>query len=161
MKGVHGVFHLAGCVIHSRYNPKILYDTNVLGTLQVMEAASKNKWVSFSSQLSLSERKRNPWAHYTCVYRVRVVYASTSGVVGCQKRTTPWVVANDSSPYCTEIVKNWPYYKSKIGIHSFTHTSHIVTLFLSFCFSFSLTPSISSNTIDLLFYSLFVHKKWI
>jgi dihydroflavonol-4-reductase len=42
------------------------------------------------------------------------VYASTSGVVGCQRRTTPWIVANDSSPYCKEIVKNWPYYKSKI-----------------------------------------------
>jgi hypothetical protein len=48
-----------------------------------------------------------------CGSRVtRVVIASTSGVVGCSYKSTD--VANDYSPYCTEIVKRWPYYQSKI-----------------------------------------------
>lgn len=52
------------------------------------------------------------------VLRLRVVYASTSGVVGCQPYTTPWIIATDDltkSPYCIDTVKDWPYYKSKIG----------------------------------------------
>jgi hypothetical protein len=54
--------------------------------------------------------------------------ASTSGVVGCRKPssllkskidqfvwgTSPPETPNDNSPYCTEIVQNWPYYLSKI-----------------------------------------------
>lgn len=63
----------------------------------------------------------------------RVVIASTSGVIGCRKKmskcqqlidqikhTTDYFgtydeqVPNDDSPYCKEIVQNWPYYASKI-----------------------------------------------
>jgi dihydroflavonol-4-reductase len=42
----------------------------------------------------------------------RVVYASSSGVVGCA--ATFEAVATDGSPYCSEIVRYWPYYVSKI-----------------------------------------------
>ena len=42
----------------------------------------------------------------------RVVYASSSGVVGCS--ANPGFVATDSSPYCSKIAERWPYYKSKI-----------------------------------------------
>lgn len=90
-KGVDGIFHLAGSVIHSRYFEKEVIETNVVGTMNVMEAAASLK--------------------------LRVVYASTSGVVGCQPYTTPWIIATDDltkSPYCIDTVKDWPYYKSKI-----------------------------------------------
>lgn len=42
----------------------------------------------------------------------RVVYASSSGVVGCS--ISPDFVATEESPYCTSVVKDWPYYVSKI-----------------------------------------------
>src|SRR3990167_6775310 len=56
----------------------------------------------------------------------RVVIASTSGVVGCRPMNPLFTklksyfkkeedeVPNDDSPYCTEVVKEWPYYLSKI-----------------------------------------------
>jgi len=85
-KGVSGIFHLAGLVIHSRYQPKDLFETNVTGTLNVMKAAKQAG--------------------------CRVVFASTSGTVGCSKN--PKFMAHDASPYCLTTVGNWPYYKSKI-----------------------------------------------
>lgn len=86
-KGVSGIFHLAGLVLHSRtQNTQEVYDVNVQGTLNVMEAAKMAK--------------------------CRVVLASTSGTVGCSQ--DPNFVANDNSPYCRDIVKDWPYYDSKI-----------------------------------------------
>jgi dihydroflavonol-4-reductase len=44
--------------------------------------------------------------------KCRVVYASSSGTVGCSRRRG--YVANDNAPYCDDIAQNWPYYKSKI-----------------------------------------------
>jgi len=75
-------------VVHSRLPDfqQDLYDTNVIGTLNVLEAAHKAK----------------------CK---RVVYASTSGTIGCS--TQPDVI-HDDSPYCLEVTKNWPYYAGKI-----------------------------------------------
>ena len=64
-----------------------LWETNVVGTMNVMRAA------------------------HAAGCR-RVVYASSSGVVGCS--LDPDVVASDSSPYCEEVVQHWPYYVSKI-----------------------------------------------
>ena len=42
-KGCEGIFHLAGIVIHSRYFPKEVYETNLDGTMNVMEAAKISK----------------------------------------------------------------------------------------------------------------------
>uniref|UniRef100_A0A6B2LL93 NAD-dependent epimerase/dehydratase domain-containing protein n=1 Tax=Arcella intermedia TaxID=1963864 RepID=A0A6B2LL93_9EUKA len=86
-EGVDGIFHLAAQVIHSRLpaHADTVRASAVVGTMNVMRAASKVK--------------------------CRVVYASTSGTVGCSRTPT---TANDSSPYVTEIVKHWPYYMAKI-----------------------------------------------
>jgi len=87
-RNVKGIFHLAGIVEHSRRQTTIMYDVNVVGTLRVLNAASKNKVK-------------------------RVVYASASGVVGVS--TDPKLIANDNSPYALEITKDWPYFNSKIA----------------------------------------------
>lgn len=63
-----------------------MWETNVVGTMNVMRAAKAAK--------------------------CRVVYASSSGTVGCSKRRG--YVANDNAPYCDEIAQHWPYYRSKI-----------------------------------------------
>jgi dihydroflavonol-4-reductase len=88
-RGCVGVFHLAGEVIHSREESGVrsMWETNVVGTECVMKAA----------------------AAAGCK---RVVYASSSGVVGCA--TSFATVATDDFAYCSAIVKNWPYYVSKI-----------------------------------------------
>jgi len=86
--GVDGIFHLAGLVVHSRLPEfqKELYETNVVGTLNVLRAAQKAG----------------------CK---RVVYASTSGTIGCSPSQQ---VIGDDAPYCLDVVKNWPYYAGKI-----------------------------------------------
>lgn len=88
-RGCVGVFHLAGEVIHSREEAGVrsMWETNVVGTERVVRAAA-------ASGVK------------------RVVYASSSGVVGCA--STFASVATDDSPYCSDIVKDWPYYVSKI-----------------------------------------------
>ncbi len=88
-RGCEGVFHLAGEVVHSREESgaRRMWVTNVEGTECVMKAA-----------LAAGCR--------------RVVYASSSGVVGCAGSFG--AVATDSSPYCSDIVQYWPYYVSKI-----------------------------------------------
>lgn len=42
----------------------------------------------------------------------KVVYASSSGVVGCSLDSS--FCATEDSPYCEEIAANWPYYRGKI-----------------------------------------------
>jgi nucleoside-diphosphate-sugar epimerase len=42
----------------------------------------------------------------------KVVYASSSGVVGCSLDST--FCATEDSPYCEEIAAHWPYYRGKI-----------------------------------------------
>ena len=82
------MFHLAGLVVHSRtVGVQQMQNTNVEGTLNVVRAAAR------------------------CKVK-RVVYASTSGVVGCSDSSQAY--ANDQSEYCTEKVARWPYYASKI-----------------------------------------------
>eukprot|EP01130_Rhizamoeba_saxonica_P008415 TRINITY_DN3402_c0_g1_i2.p1 TRINITY_DN3402_c0_g1~~TRINITY_DN3402_c0_g1_i2.p1 ORF type:complete len:255 (+),score=48.22 TRINITY_DN3402_c0_g1_i2:544-1308(+) len=61
-------------------------ETNITGTLNVLEASKRNN-------------------------KCKVVYASTSGVVGCS--LDPNYMPDDSSPYCVNIFKKWPYYYSK------------------------------------------------
>lgn len=63
-----------------------IYKVNVEGTMNVMEVAH--------------------------IFKCKVVLASTSGTVGCSK--DPNFVAKDDYPYCKNVVKDWPYYDSKI-----------------------------------------------
>ena len=42
----------------------------------------------------------------------RVVYASTSGTIGVSRRSKD--VLNEDAPYPLDIVRNWPYYLSKV-----------------------------------------------
>jgi len=86
-KGVDGIFHLAAVVIHSRLpeHAETVRRSAITGTLNVMRAAKRTK--------------------------CRVVYASTSGTVGCSVKGT---IAHDNSPYCNPVVIHWPYYVAKI-----------------------------------------------
>lgn len=47
-QGVDGIFHLAGLVIHSRLeeNSKKVYETNLLGTMNILKAAHTQKYFS-------------------------------------------------------------------------------------------------------------------
>lgn len=87
MEGISGVFHLAGMVVHSRLDPSKTFETNVQGTLNVLKAC-----------------KTFP--------NIKVVYASTSGTVACSRQEN--IINDDNSPYCYEVVQDWPYYMSKI-----------------------------------------------
>eukprot|EP01024_Parvocaulis_polyphysoides_P046309 TRINITY_DN43543_c0_g2_i1.p2 TRINITY_DN43543_c0_g2~~TRINITY_DN43543_c0_g2_i1.p2 ORF type:complete len:171 (-),score=25.79 TRINITY_DN43543_c0_g2_i1:260-772(-) len=87
--GSDGVFHLAGVVQHSR-RPQVqetIYETNVNGTINVIEAAAKSGIK-------------------------RVVYASTSGTVAVQNEEDNY--ADDDSPYAMAETKGLPYYQAKI-----------------------------------------------
>lgn len=48
-QGVDGIFHLAGLVTHSRLpeNSKKVYETNLLGTMNVLKAAHTQKYSYF------------------------------------------------------------------------------------------------------------------
>eukprot|EP01100_Stratorugosa_tubuloviscum_P009955 TRINITY_DN420_c2_g1_i1.p1 TRINITY_DN420_c2_g1~~TRINITY_DN420_c2_g1_i1.p1 ORF type:complete len:372 (+),score=177.38 TRINITY_DN420_c2_g1_i1:79-1194(+) len=87
-EGVDGIFHLAGLVVHSRntVSAQAMRETNVNGTINIMRAAA--------------------------IAKCRVIFASSSGTVGCSLNKN--FIGTDDSPYCNEIVKNWPYYVSKI-----------------------------------------------
>mmetsp|Transcript_33575 Transcript_33575/g.85953 ORF Transcript_33575/g.85953 Transcript_33575/m.85953 type:complete len:337 (-) Transcript_33575:2551-3561(-) len=88
-KDISGIFHLAGSVVHSRTQRsqiQPMLELNHKGALAAYEVAK--------------------------VLGVRIVYASTSGVVACSK--SPSEVFDDSSDYCEETVKKWPYYAGKI-----------------------------------------------
>eukprot|EP00899_Mesostigma_viride_P012190 jgi/Mesvir1/20972/Mv08039-RA.1 len=87
VKGVDGVFHLAGLVEHSRRRTKDIEAVNMNGTLHVLEAC-------------VAARVK------------RVVYASTSGTVAVS--TDSSYVADDKAPYAKEVTKKWPYYRTKI-----------------------------------------------
>jgi dihydroflavonol-4-reductase len=81
-----GIVHLAAVVQHSRRSPQRMLETNVEGTLAMVRVA----------------------AAHGC----RLVVVSTSGTVGCSR--DPEAVADETSPYCTNEVSGWPYYRSKI-----------------------------------------------
>ncbi len=87
MEGVDGVFHLAGKVERDPRRAHTLFTLHVTGTRNVLEAAVEAKVG-------------------------RVVVASTSGTVGVTRsgRTIP----NDDAEHVTDLVKDWPYYLSKV-----------------------------------------------
>ena len=81
-----GIFHFAALVDHSRESAKRVYDTNVGGTLAMVRLAARLK--------------------------CRLVFASTSGVVGCFK--LPGDSADEHAPHLDKGVERWPYYHSKV-----------------------------------------------
>ncbi|MEC9464375.1 MAG: NAD-dependent epimerase/dehydratase family protein [Myxococcota bacterium] len=87
LEEVDGLFHCAGLVHHSRREPGELYETNVEGTLAMVRLAAR--------------------------YQARMVFVSTSGVVGCFESESEW--ADEHSAYRPDPVKRWPYYDSKLS----------------------------------------------
>ena len=87
MVGVEGVYHLAGMVSRRAEDGQRMMRLHVDGTRAVMEAA----------------RAANV---------KRVVVASSSGTVAVSEEAEP--IADESFPYATKLVGNWPYYLSKI-----------------------------------------------
>jgi nucleoside-diphosphate-sugar epimerase len=83
---VQGVFHLAALVRHSRQGGQEVETSIRDGTRRVLELAAERGW--------------------------RVVFVSTSGTVGCF--ATPEQTADESSGYCEEAVRRWPYYRAKL-----------------------------------------------
>lgn len=87
LAGINGIFHLAAMVAHNRRERDESFHINVNGTLAMVEVA----------------------AHH----QARLVYMSTSGVVGCFK--DPHASCDENSPYVEDTVNGWPYYASKIA----------------------------------------------
>ncbi len=87
VEGVQRVYHLAGKVERERSRAHRMYDLHVEGTRRLLGA--------------LVDQDVD-----------KVVYASTSGTVGVSK--DPNFVATDDSPTAEKLVRNWPYYLSKI-----------------------------------------------
>lgn len=85
--GVDAVYHLAGKVTRDRSQAHTMYNLHVEGTRRL-----------FGALLDESVDK--------------IVYASTSGTVGVSDN--PDFVATDDSPMAESIVRDWPYYLSKI-----------------------------------------------
>lgn len=85
--GVERVYHLAGKVERDRSRAHLMYDIHVEGTRRLL-GALVDKDVE------------------------KIVYASTSGTVGVSD--DPDFLASDDSPTVEHIVKDWPYYLSKI-----------------------------------------------
>jgi dihydroflavonol-4-reductase len=86
LAGLTGIFHLAAEVRHSRRGVDGMIRTNVGGVTSILRVAAR--------------------------YGARVVFASTSGTVGCS--ADPSYAPAESAPYCEEAVARWPYYASKI-----------------------------------------------
>ncbi len=84
--GVGAIVHLAALVRHSRREAEAVYRTNVDGTLAMVRLAAASK--------------------------ARLLFVSTSGTVGCF--ATPDQMADEDSPYCQSVVRDWPYYRSKM-----------------------------------------------
>lgn len=86
LQGLRGIFHLAAVVRHSRREAREVYETNVDGTLHMVQLA----------------------AEHGC----RMVFLSTSGTVGCFRSASEY--ADEQSPYRESEVSRWPYYDSKV-----------------------------------------------
>ena len=80
------IIHSAALVKHSRDDADEVYRTNIDGTLEMVRAAHD--------------------------LGARLVFVSTSGTVGCFD--DPAARADETAPYVEDVVKNWPYYHSKI-----------------------------------------------
>lgn len=87
MRGVERIYHLAGLVSRDPDAASAMYRLHVDGTRLLLEAARDAKVR-------------------------RVVVASTSGTIAVSD--DPDAVADEESPYPYEVVRNWPYYLSKI-----------------------------------------------
>ncbi len=87
LEGLRGVFHLAALVSHAPRDAEQVHRINVDGTLNQVRLAAER--------------------------RCRLVFASTSGTVGCFR--DPGGFADEDAPYCEAEVENWPYYRSKIA----------------------------------------------
>jgi dihydroflavonol-4-reductase len=87
VEGVERVYHLAGKVTRDRSRAHEMYSLHVEGTRRLFGA--------------LLEEDVD-----------RIVYASTSGTVGVGE--SPDFLATDDSPMAEPIVRDWPYYLSKI-----------------------------------------------
>lgn len=85
--GVDRVYHLAGKVERDRSRAHRMYDLHVEGTRRLLGA--------------LVDQDVD-----------KIVYASTSGTVGVSKDSD--FVATDDSPTVERLVRQWPYYLSKI-----------------------------------------------
>jgi len=94
LEGVTGIFHLAAMVAHNRREGAESFAVNVDGTLAMVEVAAK--------------------------LRARLVYMSTSGVVGCFDN--PHDSCDETSPYVEAQVGRWPYYASKIAAEKQSRT---------------------------------------
>jgi len=87
MRGCDWLVHAAGRVSHDPANAQALWDVHVKGSKRVIESAR-----------SAGIKK--------------IVYISTSGVVAVSD--DPNLVANETSPTPRHLIKNWPYYRSKL-----------------------------------------------
>jgi nucleoside-diphosphate-sugar epimerase len=86
LQQLSGIFHLAGEVKHTRADLRDMMDVNVHGTTAMVRLAA--------------------------VKRSRIIFVSSSGTVGCSDDST--YSPDESAPWCEEIVREWPYYISKI-----------------------------------------------
>jgi dihydroflavonol-4-reductase len=84
LEGCDRVYHLAGFVSRDAADSQRMMRVHIDGTRRVLDAAKGR----------------------------RVVVASTSGTIAVSKEPEP--IPNETWPYATELVSNWPYYLSKI-----------------------------------------------
>ena len=89
VEGVSRVYHLAGLVERDRSQAHRMYALHVEGTRRLFDAL-------IASDTDIE----------------KVVVASTSGTVGVSRDAD--FVADDTSPYAEHVVRDWPYYLSKI-----------------------------------------------
>lgn len=88
-EGVDRVYHLAGRVERDRDKAHLMYELHVDGTRLLLDVLDES-----STDID------------------QVVVASTSGTVGVGDK--PDFMADDNSPHAESLVRNWPYYLSKI-----------------------------------------------
>ncbi len=86
LSGLSGIYHLAAEVKHSRRDSESMTRFNVDATLAMVRVA----------------------ADTGC----RLVFISTSGTIGCS--TSPEASPDENAPHCESLVRDWPYYRSKI-----------------------------------------------
>ncbi len=80
------VLHLAALVEHSRARANAVHAANVDGTLAAVRLAAR--------------------------LGACLVFVSTSGTVGCFRDASGR--ADETAPFCEEVVRSWPYYHSKL-----------------------------------------------
>lgn len=83
---LQGIFHLAAEVKHSRSHTGDMVRANVDGTLAMVQLAAEKK--------------------------CRLIFVSTSGAVSCS--TQPGEGVYEEAAFCENVVRQWPYYASKV-----------------------------------------------